>query len=120
MSLTSQTTLRVVLYEGAGAQPLDDADRFAALTTLLERGFSVTRTLAGGRVAPQKRGPLLVVGKFSEGRAPAAEGFSADMPVHFRDISSWDSARLAECAEAMRAETGAAKHGDWKPWFPVI
>ena len=36
MSLRDQSTLRVILYEGEGAQPLDAADRFTALTSLLE------------------------------------------------------------------------------------
>ena len=40
MSLTTASTLRVVLYEGADAQPLDSTDRFSTLTALLEKGFA--------------------------------------------------------------------------------
>ena len=120
MSLTTASTLRVVLYEGADAQPLDSTDRFSALTALLEKGFAVTRAVAGGRVAPHERGSLLVLGKFAGGGMLAAEGVSAETPVRFQDITGFDTNRIAEVAESTRAELGAAKHGEWKPWFPVI
>jgi Pyruvate/2-oxoacid:ferredoxin oxidoreductase delta subunit len=120
MSLTAETTLRVVLYEGTDAQPLDSADSFKTLTALLEKGFAVTRSVAGGRVAPHERGSLLVLGKFAGGRAPAAESDSSETPIRFQDITGLDSSRILETAEAVRTETGAAKHGEWKPWFPVI
>lgn len=120
MSLQDQSTLRVVFYEGADAQPLEAADRFAAMTALLEKGFAVTRAVAGGRVAPHERGSLLVLGKFAGGRAPSAESVSAETPVRFADITGLDASRIAETVETTRAETAAVRHGDWKPWFPVI
>jgi Pyruvate/2-oxoacid:ferredoxin oxidoreductase delta subunit len=120
MSLVNQTTLRVVLYEGADARPLDNNDRFTTMTALLERGFAVTRAVAGGRVAPHERGSLLVLGKFAGGGKLEAEGVSPDTSVRFQDISGLDAARIAETAESVRAETGATRHGEWKPWFPVI
>jgi Pyruvate/2-oxoacid:ferredoxin oxidoreductase delta subunit len=120
MSLTAESTLRVVLYEGANAQPLEADDRFTALIALLEKGFAVTRAVAGGRVAPHPRGSLLVLGRFAGGRAPEAEGVSAEAPVRFQDITGFDAARIAETTEGIRAGMGAARHGDWKPWFPVI
>ena len=49
MSLKDQTALRIVLYEGSGAQPLEANDRFAAMTGLLEKGFAVTRVTGEGR-----------------------------------------------------------------------
>jgi Pyruvate/2-oxoacid:ferredoxin oxidoreductase delta subunit len=120
MSLTDQSTLRVVLYEGADVQPLDSATRFAAFTALLERGFAVTQVVKDGKVSPHERGGMLVLGKFPEGRAPQAENVLPETPVRFQDITDCDTNRIAELAESMRAETGAVKHGDWKPWFPVI
>lgn len=119
MSLTTAATLRVVLYEGADSPALDSTDRFSALTALLEKGFAVTRAVAGGRVAPHERGSLLVLGQFA-GRTPEAEGVAAGATVRFQDITGLDAARIAERAEAVQAETGAARHGEWKPWFPVI
>ena len=112
MSLTTDFTLRVVLYEGADAQPLDAPDRFAALTALLEKGFAVTRAVAGGRVAPHERGSLLVLGQFAGGGRLDAEGVSGSDSVRFQDITGCDTNRIAELAESTRAETGAAKHGE--------
>ena len=54
------------------------------------------------------------------GGSLATEGLSAETPVRFQDITGFDTNRIRESAESARAEFGAAKHGDWKPWFPVI
>jgi Pyruvate/2-oxoacid:ferredoxin oxidoreductase delta subunit len=119
MSLKDQSTLRVVLYEGDGAQPLGAPDRFATMTALLERGYTVTCSTAGGRVAPADRATLLVLGRFEGGRAPRAE--SADgAGLRFQDITGFDAGRVAQTVEAARGETQSARHGEWKPWFPVI
>ncbi|HXT40188.1 MAG TPA: ferredoxin family protein [Candidatus Angelobacter sp.] len=120
MSLKDQTTLRVVLYEGNGAQPLEANDRFATMTTLLEKGFAVTHVTSGGRVAPADHASLLVLGRFNQGRAPQAEDTDGQVNLRFQDISGFEANRVGETVEAVRAETNAAKHGDWKPWFPVI
>ena len=53
MSLKDQTTLRIVLYEGDGAQALGATDRFAALTTLLERGYAITCATGARPVGPE-------------------------------------------------------------------
>src|SRR5438128_974095 len=119
MALTAPT-LRVVLYEGDGAVPLDAADRFATVSTLLERGYRVTRSTAGGRVAPQQGGSLVVLGRFAGGRAPEAEDAEDSVAVRFHDITARDAAAVADLVETQRAATGAARHGEWKPWFPVI
>jgi Pyruvate/2-oxoacid:ferredoxin oxidoreductase delta subunit len=120
MSLKDQTTLRIVLYEGNGAQPLEKSDRFAAMTALLEKGFAVTRVAGEGRVAPADGASLLVLGRFEGGAAPEAEDSAGQVNVRFQDIAGLDAVRVAETVESVRAETNTAKHGDWKPWFPVI
>ena len=120
MSLTATSSLRVVLYEGDGSQSLPAEDRFAALTGLLEKGFAVTCALAGGAVAPQDRSSLLVLGRFNEGRAPAAEDASGEVQLRFHDITGLDRDGISSLAEKTRGETQTFKHGDWKPWFPVI
>lgn len=120
MPLTTDSTLRVVIYEGADSRPLDPDARLAALTALLENGFAVTRAVLGGRVTPHARGPLLVLGQFAGGGDLTAEGIENGDRVRFQDITGWDAGRIAEKAEATRAEMGAVKHGGWKPWFPVI
>src|SRR5947207_667934 len=120
MSIKDQTTLRVVLYEGDGARQLETADCFAAMTAMLEKGFAVTRVAGGGRVAPADRTALLVLGRFDGGRAPQAEDADGQVHVRFQDISGFGSNRITETVEKVRTEMNAARHGDWKPWFPVI
>ena len=120
MSLKDQTTLRVVFYEGNGARPLEAPNRFAAMSALLERGYAVTRSMASGRVAPHDRAALLVLGCFENGHAPRAEDAADTVALRFQDITGFDANRIAEFVEAAGSETHAFKHGDWKPWFPVI
>jgi Pyruvate/2-oxoacid:ferredoxin oxidoreductase delta subunit len=119
MSLKDQTTLRIVLYEGEDTQPLNSEERFAAMTALLERGYSVTRATTRGNVAPADRTSLLVLGKFA-GAVPQAEDVAGVVAVRFQTIDGVESARIAELVEAERTQRHAARHGDWKPWFPVI
>jgi len=120
MTLQEQTTLRVVLYEGDGALPLAAPERFAAITALLERGYSVTRVTGGGRVAPHDRTALLVLGRFAGGRAPLAEDGADAATLRFCDLTDVSVDCLAERVEAARAGTQASGPGEWKPWFPVI
>jgi Pyruvate/2-oxoacid:ferredoxin oxidoreductase delta subunit len=119
MSLKDQSTLRIVLYEGEGAEPLPAAARFEALSSLLESGYSVTRTTQQGGVAPADARGMLVLGKFDRIPAPA-EG---EVSIRFENLSGSDSALAAlvlERAEAERVRRNAVRQGDWKPWFPVI
>ncbi len=120
MSLTTQTTLRVVLYEGEGSLPLSLEERVSTITALLEKGFAVTRATGYGAPAPAARTHLLVLGKFEGGRAPQAEDAKGEVKLRFQDITGSEPARTAQIAETVRSETGAADHAAWKPWFPVI
>src|SRR5688572_8200699 len=107
MPLASQTTLRVVLYEGNGTEPLAPADRFAAMSALLERGFAVTRVTATAQVAPPDRTALLVLGRFDGGKPPQAEDALGHVNVTFEDITGLDSNRIAETVETNRLRTNA-------------
>src|SRR4051794_4562425 len=106
MSLTTASTLRVVLYEGAEAQPLPSGDLLAALRALLEKGFAVTRAVVNSLVISHERGPTLVLGNFAGGKPLEPEGLRAGTAVRVQDITGLDAARIAQCAEATRAETG--------------
>ncbi len=120
MSLKDQTRLRIVLYEGEGAQLLDAPERFTVLTALLEKGYAVTRVSAGGNVAPADSSSLLVLGRFNGGTLPHAERAQDGVNVRFQDISGLDTNRVTETVEANRIRTNSVRHGEWKPWFPVI
>jgi Pyruvate/2-oxoacid:ferredoxin oxidoreductase delta subunit len=105
--------LRIVLYEGTGAQPLPAEDRFATLSSLLSRGFGVTSASGERAVAPADKSPAVVLGRF-DGHAPEVEGAMT------RDITGLNAMQIADLVETARAEANAPKHGEWKPWFPVI
>jgi Pyruvate/2-oxoacid:ferredoxin oxidoreductase delta subunit len=120
MSLKEQTTLRVVLYDGDGAQPIESSDCFAAMSALLEKGYTVTRSGASGKVAPADRASILVLGRFADARIHAAQDADDRVSLQFQDIAGLDSSRIVEAVDAARDGVHAVRHGEWKPWFPVI
>ena len=113
--------LRVVLYEGEGAETLSADERFATMTSLLDSGYAVTRAASGSRsVAPEDSSPLLVLARWGADGSPNAEA-SSSVPVHFRDLGEATGPdKLLAMVETARAKTETAQHGTWKPWFPVI
>ena len=116
MALTDQSALHVVLFEGDGAEPLPATDRFAAVSALLEKGYAVSST-SRSQVEKPDRGPLLVLGRFA---AEPASTQASEAGVRFQNIAGLNPVAIAETVETARAETASAKHGEWKPWFPVI
>jgi Pyruvate/2-oxoacid:ferredoxin oxidoreductase delta subunit len=104
---------RVVLYEGPGAENLGNEERLRMITSLLERGFPLTKAGSERPVAPADNTPVIAVGRFTE-TLPAAEG-------RFRWHSlNGDNSGAVDALAALRAEMGAPQTGAWKPWFPVI
>ena len=120
MSLRDQTTLRIVLYEGDGANPLEPTERFSTMTALLEKGFAVTRAAGPGTCSTCRQKLIARAWPFPGGRTPKGEDATGEVKVHFQDITGFDAERVLQSVEAVRTETQSAKHGDWKPWFPVI
>jgi Pyruvate/2-oxoacid:ferredoxin oxidoreductase delta subunit len=119
MAIADETTLRIVLYEGEGAATLAASERCSTLTALLEKGYAVT--CAGEGLASTTDGSaLLVLGRFENGQAPQGEDANGEVPVRFRDIDGLDAEGVAALVEQEREATQSARHGDWKPWFPVI
>ena len=116
MALTDQSALHVVLFEGDGAEPLPATDRFAAVSALLEKGYAVSST-SRSQVEKPDRGPLLVLGRFA---AEPASTQASEAGARFQNIAGLNPVAIAETVETARAETASAKHGEWKPWFPVI
>jgi NAD-dependent dihydropyrimidine dehydrogenase PreA subunit len=98
--------LRVVLFEGEGAERLGDERRLGLLKSLLEAGHPVTRTSRTD--AP---GEALVA--LAMGSAPAAFEHRIDL----RD-TQLDGAPAT--VNARREAQGIAAPGAWTPWFPVI
>ena len=119
MAIADETTLRIVLYEGEGAATLAASERCSTLTALLEKGYAVT--CAGEGLASTTDGSaLLVLGRFENGQAPQGEDANGEVPIRFRDIDGLDAEGVTALVEEEREATQSARHGDWKPWFPVI
>ena len=116
--------LRVALYEGRGAEPLDGARRFALMQTLLDKGYRVTRVGSNRATAGAERADdgnaLAVLGRFTERQPAEAVGADSGGRVWFRDIGDETPDAVAALVGAIRAECEAREPGAWKPWFPVI
>jgi Pyruvate/2-oxoacid:ferredoxin oxidoreductase delta subunit len=117
MNKTDGKNLRVVFYEGPGSSPLAAGDRYTAISSLLQNGFEVSRPAAGGSVAPADGAPLLMLGLFDGGKAPAFDGAGE---VHVRDLHGLAPESVLGAAREVREKSGARKLEAWKPWFPVI
>src|SRR5579859_255180 len=102
MSLANQTTLRVVLYEGAGSQPLTSDARFDTVSALLEKGFAVTRASGQGQPLANRNAPLLVVGQFEGGQPPALEDSSGQVRIETRDLTGLAQDAVLEMVESVR------------------
>ena len=124
-STLSLPVLRVALYEGRGAEPLDASRRFALMRTLLDKGYRVTRVGAGGATAAgaarsDDGNALAVLGRFTARQPAAAVGAESGGRVWFRDIGDETPDAVAALVDAIRAESEVHEPGAWKPWFPVI
>ena len=120
----SLPVLRVALYEGLGAEPLDGARRLALMQTLLDKGYRVTRVGSGrataGPVRTDDGNALAVLGRFTERQPAEAVGADSGGRVWFRDIGDESPDAVAALVDAIRAECEVREPGKWKPWFPVI
>jgi Pyruvate/2-oxoacid:ferredoxin oxidoreductase delta subunit len=113
----SDPTVRVVLYEGTGAEPLSPDQRLRTVTALLERGFPVTRAGEERPVAPPDRAHVTVLGRFKE---PPPAASSSGTRLDWLALDGLEPEVVAGQLESKRDELGVARPGAWKPWFPVI
>ena len=119
-------TVRIVLYEGAGAASLAAAQRADLMRTLLDAGLTVTSTAHTDRVAPgtiasSDGATLIVLGRFDDG-PPDAEDAAGRVALEFIDITNAQPADALERIDAYLTERDVKRNapGKWKPWFPVI
>lgn len=99
------SSLNVILYEGAGAKPLDPALRAGLVKGLLDKGYSVQTSRAS---APPPAAGLTF----------ALPGDS--LPANTRSLEGLDVAAVVALAEDARRQQSLPDPGKWKPWFPVI
>jgi len=119
MKLTESSKLRIVLVESDNQYPAASDVQFEQMQALLEKGFSVTRATPKGATAPTDRSSLLVLGHFDKDHPPT-DLESGDTEVRFEDSRTLKTEEVLALAETMRESTSSFKHGEWKPWFPVI
>ena len=112
--------LRIVIYEGEGAQPMDEGARLATITALLEDGHKITRTSVdgAGAVAPADESDHLVLGQFDS--APASRDRNGQGAVGFVDIGGMETEQVQAAVLDQVRDAQAEAPGAWKPWFPVI
>lgn len=130
MKALETPTVRIVLYEGNGAQPLAETQRYEVMRTLLGEGFAVTCTgpaadserVNPGAVASVDESTLIVLGRFEGGTAPEATDAAGAVTLHLRDIGDRDAAGVVELIRELLDEQSIEVNqpGRWKPWFPVI
>jgi Pyruvate/2-oxoacid:ferredoxin oxidoreductase delta subunit len=118
-SITARSPLLVVLYEGAGAMPLDAEARFEITRTLLEKGYRIITTRAGRRGTTPGERQVLVLGRFT-GEPPAEAVAGTGAAVHFRSLDGVAPADVVALVEGVGGDAQTQKPGGWKPWFPVI
>ena len=131
MKALESPTVRIVIYEGNGAEPLAASDRFGVMRSLLDRGLTVTCTASGssggasggafGAVATVAESTLLVLGRFG-GEPPELTDAAGDVSIHARDIGGLDAPGIAAMVDQLlgELELETNRPGKWKPWFPVI
>ncbi len=120
MKNDSQSSLRVIIYEGADSAPLADSERLELVSTLLTGGYDVTLANGRGLVRDNQAASLLVLGKFSGDMPSQASDAQGDGQVIFEDIAGLSTEAIVSKVEATVERLGKPSPGGWKPWFPVI
>jgi Pyruvate/2-oxoacid:ferredoxin oxidoreductase delta subunit len=111
------TVFEVLLYEGAGAQPLAATRKAELFRAFLEKGYAVNTV--GSAAAPAHSASLLVLGDFN-GPAPVLSDAAGETQLHAEPVAESTAEQLVAKAESLRAERPKNEPGKWKPWFPVI
>ncbi len=126
MSLKNPS-LRVALYEGPGSEKLSSEERFRTMETLLSKGYAVSRTGGTGSLASEDESPLLALGRFDQAAMESMELPAEKAKALRLDPMDWSeeseeatSDSILSIVNEARDQMEAARHGAWKPWFPVI
>lgn len=110
MSLAEESRLRIDLREADALEAPTARDRYALISSLLERGFSVSRGVSSTHPTPD-----LAVGWWQD--TPESGPLLGDAVL---EIAGRSPAEVVGQVEAYARQSGAADPGAWNPWFPVI
>jgi len=116
----NQSSLRVIIYEGADSIPLADSERLELVSTLLTGGYDVTLANGRGLVRDNHVASLLVLGKFSGDMPAQASDAQGDGQVIFEDVAGLSTQAIVSKVESTVERLGTTSPSGWKPWFPVI
>jgi Pyruvate/2-oxoacid:ferredoxin oxidoreductase delta subunit len=123
--------VHVVLYEGSPAAQIPPSQRFAIISTLLDRGYRVTLGGALGQAVPTLEGAPFILGEFSQDDPELPFSHAA---AGIFDVSGLDPAAILGQLEQRRADLDRPMNQppvslekaspntkqSWKPWFPVL
>ena len=110
-------SLKVVLYEGPGAEALDGSRRRELAAELLDAGYRLTRTHPDGTF-PADTAAAIVIGHFADGQPPRiAPGPGRAV---CRDVSGKCACGTHQAVDEARESLGLPQPGEWVPWFPVL
>jgi NAD-dependent dihydropyrimidine dehydrogenase PreA subunit len=106
-----------LLYEGAGAEPIDAALRRSIVPKLLDRGYTVTRITQNANLGNLGHNELIILGCFT--RPADFQSAQGDLKIHTRDVRDESLESLTEYIDSIADGVSEARPL-WKPWFPVI
>jgi NAD-dependent dihydropyrimidine dehydrogenase PreA subunit len=119
MTLSGTTPiLRVVLYDGEGAQPLSADTRYSITHELLSRGYGVVYYRDKVLLSRVTSATLLVLGCFDRQPEPFENG--QGFQILFQQIRGLDTPAVVAAVEQVRLQKQSPEPKAWKPWFPVI
>ncbi|MGH9632801.1 MAG: 4Fe-4S dicluster domain-containing protein [Bryobacteraceae bacterium] len=120
MSAAPAARLQVVIYEGAGSQPLDGSSRAELFRTLLEKGYAVASVRRDKAAKIPDDARTLVLGCFTAPPSGSQEQESQKQGMTLRDINGLGSGEILNLVDQVREDAAFPAPGKWKPWFPVI
>ena len=71
-------------------------------------------------MAPAGKNSVLVLGRFADEKLLESNPSNGNADLRLKSITNLDAGQICDLVESVRAEETAARHGEWKPWFPVI
>jgi NAD-dependent dihydropyrimidine dehydrogenase PreA subunit len=112
--------LKVAIYEGPGARPLDVALRGMLVRALLDAGRPVVRAMCLCEVTCADDQALLVLGRFEPDARANLSAAADSESFALRDLDGLDADGAVDLVEQMAEALSVEAPSPWRPWFPVI
>ncbi len=115
----SVAALKVVIFEGEGAAPLDPEMRLKLAQRCLEEGFRLSRATCLCQIRAGKGEKLLLLARFGEQMKQNLHQITSDR-LSAQDITGQDLETVMSHVYSARGPMSPAGADRWVPWFPVI